>query len=128
MNLKPEQNLVELGLTELVSARDALLQTNPESSKIDDFRNEIIDYIKEWRNSLPVELIIESLCSLGAAPSILYDDNGHFTIGGDGSQNLPTFEVGWETRETVFEGVWYVAPGHWKKTIREALNLYIDNL
>lgn len=117
-------------LHQLVSLRDSLLEeedeTKRDETQIDALAAEITQIITEHQDTLPVEVMLESLTKLGAAPSILYDDNGHFTIGGDGFQNLPDVEL-YETQETVFGGEWMVPAGHWKPTIREALRVYLKD-
>lgn len=95
--------------------------------KIDELSEHVWNQLNLNQDTLPVEFIIESLTSLGSAPSIIYDDNGHFTIGGDGTQNMPTIEDGWETKETEFSGCWWVKPGGWKRSIREALRDYFES-
>lgn len=116
----------------MVLERDKLIDdrredTSGDDERIDALREEIYEALKVHHSTLPVEFIIESLTSLGSAPSILYDDNGHFTIGGDGTQNLPTVEDGFETKETTFNGCWFVKPGGWKRTIREAIKGYFED-
>src|ERR1035437_6322840 len=121
----------DVKLQELINTRKALFSDDEKIQKkndkqIDELAEQVWAFVREHREKLSVEQMIESITHLGAAPSILYDDNGHFTIGGKGHQNLPTFEDGWETKETYFEGGWTVKPGGWKKTIREALSTYLD--
>ena len=117
-----------MSIMALVLRRDELLDNDPDSPEVDALALEIRAYLKKHRDTLSTELILETIAGLGGAPSLIYDDNGHWTIGGDGTQNLPTFEDGWETKETVFQGEWFVEPGHWKPTIREALYQYLDEL
>jgi hypothetical protein len=119
---------VEKQLLELVAKRNALLKkrrTKKNESQVDELAERIWDIIIAYHKGLSIENIIESITSLGGAPSILYDDNGHFTIGEDGSQNLPTFDDDWETKDTTFQAEWWIKPGMWKNTIREALEEYI---
>jgi len=111
-------------IAKLLEERSLILDETPDDERVDLLSEKIWTLLAARQDFLPVEFIIESLTKLGSAPSILYDDNGHFTIGGDGSQNLPTVEEGFETKETYFEGSWVVKPGGWKKTIREALKTY----
>ena len=105
---------------------DEVIQKNNED-EIDKRAEEIRNFIKQYRSELSFEVIVESLTMLGAAPSLLYDDNGHFYIGGDGFQNLPTFDDSWKTKETDFQGTWFVPANGWKETIREALDAYLDS-
>jgi hypothetical protein len=118
-------------LAELIERRQALFSDDEKiqeanDKQIDELAKQIYDLIRQHHSRLSVEAVIEGLTKLGAAPSILYDDNGHFYIGGDGHQNLPTVGDDHLTKETTFEGCWYVEAGGWKKTIREALNSYLD--
>lgn len=114
-------------IQQLVEKRNDLLKNDYDHPMVDILSESIWTSLKESQDQLPVEFIIESLTSLGAAPSILYDDNGHFTIGGDGTQNIPTCGEDFETRETTFEGAWFVKPGGWKRTIREAIKDYFED-
>jgi hypothetical protein len=115
-----------MNLKAKIAARAAIYDANPHNPTVDKIAEEILHYLKENHATLPVEDIIETLTHLGGAPSILYDDNGHFTIGGDGIQNMPTFEDDWKIKETTFQGTWFVEPGGWKDTIREALAAYFE--
>jgi hypothetical protein len=112
---------------QLVDERDNLLKTDRDNPRIDILADKIWIALNEYQDILPVDFIIESLTSLGAAPSILYDDNGHFTIGEDGIQNMPTFGDEHKTKETTFDGTWFVKPGRWKPTIREAIKDYFED-
>jgi hypothetical protein len=112
-------------IEELINKRNVALEVD-DDVLVDRYAEQIFAGLKESQDTLPVEFIIESLTKLGHPPSILYDDNGHFTIGADGSQNLPTIGDEHKTKETCFEGFWTVKPGGWKKTIREAVRAYLD--
>jgi hypothetical protein len=114
-------------IAKMVKERNALLKSDNSDNKVDELSEQIWQTLREFQKDLPLEFIIESLTSLGAAPSVLYDDNGHFTIGEEGSQNMPTFEMDFEEKETAFVGDWIVKPGHWKRSIREALELYFES-
>jgi hypothetical protein len=91
-----------------------------EPKEIDELAEEIERRIKEWRNLLSFEFIMEQLTMLGDAPNLLYDDNGHWAITGEGYQNVVTGEPA--DLETHF----MIEAKHWKNTIREALNDYLD--
>ena len=112
----------------MLSERKILIDADAPDEQINRNAVAILSYLRANQSGLAVDEIIEALTHLGDAPSILYDDNGHFTIGGDGIQNLPTIEDGWATKRTTFEGTWSVEPGGWKCTIREALGAYLSNL
>ena len=96
----------------------------PEIQKeIDDLADQILDSIKRWRNALPFEVIFEELTKLGWAPCLLYDDDGHFAISGEGMQSIPMDEK--QEVGTDWISHW-VQPDGWKDSIREALNYYLD--
>jgi hypothetical protein len=113
-------------IAKLLEERSLILDETPDDERVDSLSEKIWTLLAARQDFLPVEFTIESLTKLGSAPSILYDDNGHFTIGGDGSQNLPTIGDDHKTKETVFDGYWIVKPGGWKKTVREALKAYFQ--
>ena len=60
----------------------------PEDPRCEELRIAIHDFIENNHAELAVENILEGMTSIGAAPSLLYDDNGHFAMGGDGMQGL----------------------------------------
>jgi len=102
-------------IAELLSRRN----TSEDYSK----DKEIIQCIQECQDSLPMEFILESLTSMGHCPSVLYDDNGHFAVEGDGWQKLLLdYDL---NEETTFEGGWVIPGGHWKPTVREALSCFL---
>lgn len=92
-----------------------------EPKEIDELSNQILDSIKKWRNELSFEFIIEELTKLGWAPSLLYDDNGHFSIMSDGVQSVAKID------KEDMELIYFVKKDKWKDSIREALNDYLDN-
>lgn len=116
---------MEEKLRAMMAERDSL-RAFDDDEKSDKLREDILDFIDKHRNALSLEAILEGLTSTGAAPSLLYDDNGHWTVGGDGSQNLPTIGDEHKTKQTTFDGVWIVEAGRWKETVREAVNDYLD--
>ena len=93
---------------------------NPEK-EIDSLGDEILAKIKEWGNLLSLEFILDELSNLGQAPNLLYDDNGHFAITSDGFQNVSSEEEPIDMNMSFF-----VPKESWKKTIREALDFYLD--
>ena len=100
---------------------EALLDyTNSPDKEIDELAVEILDMIKENRNLLPVEFILEELSMLGHAPNLLYDDNGYWAVAYDGYQTVVTEPSDVETSFLVPKKLW-------KNTIREALNVYLDD-
>jgi len=93
--------------------------TNNPEKEIDQLAEEIFAKIKENRNLLPFEFIMEELTMLGQAPNLLYDDNGHFALSGSCFQSIS------EEIDDV-EMFLLVPKNNWKNTIREALNVYLD--
>ena len=110
-------------LNVVVPIRNACLKTSIDTL-IDNLGNFIKWYVKKYRDELTFEEIIHTLTGLGEAPSLLYDDNGNYALGYTGSQNMLDPET--FTEETMFEGQWIIPPNGWKKSIREALNDYLD--
>jgi hypothetical protein len=91
-----------------------------ENPKIDTLADEIFEKIKVWKYSLPFEFIIEELTKLGQSPCLLYDDNGHFAISGDGVQSI---SIDIEDQELIH----FIEKDMWKDSIREALDHYLNN-
>ena len=90
--------------------------------KIDDFGEKIRDLIFKHNAELPFEFVIEELTKLGEAPCILYDDNGHFAITGDGMQTVCS---GDEPMDCDLQ--FSVEAECWKDTMREALEHYLNS-
>jgi len=95
----------------------------PEPKEIDEFAKEIRESINKRKNELPVDFILESLTMLGDAPQLVYDDNGHFAISGDGLSSVPMTDSGKFEESESFTTI--VEPEQWHNTIREALNHYL---
>jgi hypothetical protein len=91
-----------------------------DNKEIDKLSKEIIFLIKEHRNELTLEFIFEQLTKLGYTPNLLYDDNGRFAIVSDSFQSLPDDEP------SDINLHFFVSTEHWKKSIKEALNYYLD--
>lgn len=88
--------------------------------EIDQLGDEIYSLIKQWKDKLQFEFIIEELTKLGAAPNLMYDDNGHFAISGDSFNNISDDII--DMYMTVF-----LQKNMWKNTIREALDYYLND-
>lgn len=92
-----------------------------EPKEIDELSLEIYNTIKDNQDSLEVDFIIESLTELGSAPNILYDDNGNFAVVGDGFQT-----VSYGNEPVDIEMSFFIEKDKWKKTIREAIKIYLN--
>lgn len=91
-----------------------------EPKEIDILGEEILMLLQQNFDKLPVDFIIEELTKLGHAPSVVYDDNGHFAVTGDGYASI--------SDEPQNAGCFmYVSKSQWKLTIREALRHYMFN-
>ena len=90
------------------------------SEEIDSLEKEIYKKIKEWKDFLSFEFIIDKLTKLGHAPNLLYDDNGNFAITGDGFQTVPI------NGPCDMEMSFFIEKDKWSPTIREALNKYLN--
>lgn len=71
--------------------------------------------------SITPDKVLEQLESLGFAPCLMSDDNGHWALTSDGFQNVPKDENPADISITAF-----VEAKNWKKTIREAILIYLD--
>ena len=94
--------------------------TIEEPKEIDELSDTIYKLLFNGRNELPFEFIIDELTKLGQAPCLLYDDNGHFAITGDGMQSI---SVDIDDQELTH----FIEKDMWKDTIREALDYYLNN-
>lgn len=95
--------------------------TSEYPEDIDTLADQVLDCIKKWRYALPFEFILEELTHLGWAPCLLYDDNGHFAISGEGMQSISP-EGADDCHLSHF-----VEKDMWQDSIRGALNYYLDN-
>lgn len=94
----------------------------PWNPIIDDLGVQIYNLIEDNYNNLPLELVLEELSKLGHAPSLLYDDNGHWSIATDGYQSIPP-----DSEPCDIESVFVVKEKDWFNTINEALQNYFEN-
>ena len=113
MNITAAINIMQLN-----NRRSNILAKNYDTN-VDEITNTILDLIKEHRDLLCLEFILEELTKLGWCPNLIYDDNGHFAISCD-SYGQVNEEVD-DMTTTVF-----ASKDHWKPTIREALNYFLD--
>ncbi|MEK7103742.1 MAG: hypothetical protein AAB870_05325 [Patescibacteria group bacterium] len=90
-------------------------------NEVFEIGNDIYKDLRQHFDNLPVDFIIETTTKLGAAPNVLYDDNGHFCIGGDGFGPVAS---GDHKIEGMVGGI-LVESKMWKPTIREALRVYL---
>jgi len=72
--------------------------------------------------STDVDITLERLTEIGHCPSLVYDDNGHWAIGYNG-----TFSVR-HSPDADYKGSVYIETECFKPTIREAVEYYIMNL
>jgi len=90
-----------------------------QEKEIDDLEEQILNLINQDKDSLPIDFIIEELTKLGWAPSLLYDDNGHFAVTADGYQTITE-----GTSDVTI--MCFIPKDYWKDSIREALNYFLD--
>jgi hypothetical protein len=93
-----------------------------DSEKVDELRDEIQRLISENFEVLPFDFILVHFTKFGEAPSLLYDDNGHFAVSGDGFQEVP---LGNDPETIVISTL--VKQEYWKKSPKEALKYYMNN-
>lgn len=88
--------------------KDELLQDNTVK---------IFTFIKDHKDILCFEEILEIIVHTGRCPSLLYDDNGNWCICEEGSQDM---------EEVKFINHYIEDLNSWKPTIREALYYYLN--
>ena len=110
----------------LLASRSKLLEKDYNDPKVDDMTKEIIQAIKIDFDNLDSDYIIESYTKLGASPSILYDDNGFFSIQSNGTQDLPVDDKG---NEKLVQNISFFIDDKesWKPTIKEAIKYWIEH-
>ncbi len=113
-------------IQDYINERRALIAADGDEETVDAMAALIQAALRDHQESLPVEFILESLTSLGAAPSLIYDDNAHWTVGGDGHQSMIFDED--RSKETIFNAGWIVPPNRWRKSIREAVRDYLGTM
>ena len=88
--------------------------------EMDKLSDTIWAHIREHRSVLPLEFILEELTVLGGSPYLVYNDNGYFAMTEDGFNSV-------NSGEPVDSAInCFVYASQWKKTIREALDNYLD--
>ena len=117
-NLNTRMNLDKKYVDVLINRRIELVDIELEENT-----KEIKKHIKQHKDEMEIDCLIEAFTHIGLAPSILYDDNGHFAICGDGFQ---TISIDDEPIDTDLS--FYILKEDWKPTIREAINHYIETL
>jgi hypothetical protein len=115
-----EENLECIELAEKRYEADHLVKDRQK--RTDLMRLNVLEYIRINHSQMMVDTIIEGLTSTGDAPSVLYDDDGHFAVESEGIQGVMLEDE----RFGKFDGTWFTTKESWKPTIREALNYYLD--
>jgi hypothetical protein len=117
-------NKTELKIKDLSDLRYKFLEKEDRMNdiEIDELADKILYLIKENINKLSFEFIFEELTKLGWAINLVYDDNGHFAVSGNGYQSLP--EKMEETDDIVMYS--FVEKDSWKDSIREALKKFLE--
>lgn len=113
-------------LINLITVRKSYLDKEGEDDTVDSLTREILATISRGRDELSFEDMFEACTHLGQAPTLLYDDNGHFAVGYTGMQSMSLDPEEDYARENTFDGAWILPPNSWKKTVREALYNYLD--
>lgn len=98
---------------------ESMSYTIEEPKEIDELSEKIIEKIVTGREFLEIDFIIESITHLGAAPNLLYDDNGYFAMTSDGYQTVVS-----ESPADI-ETSFLVPARKWKPNIREAVIYYL---
>lgn len=87
---------------------------------IDRLGKAISKHIKNHFDDLEFDFIFDELTKLGDAPSLIYDDNGHFAISSIGIQS-----VSCEDFPADFEATMFIKAKDFRDTPKEALKAYI---
>lgn len=93
---------------------------NPDSEDaIDKLADAIMEMIRENYLSLPFDFILEELTKLGDAPSLIYDDDGHWAI--------PSSSFGTAVLEKSddYSVTFFIDKDQWFDSIRGALEHYL---
>jgi len=106
----------------LVKQRKLLQSRKPKSPDIDKVEKDVLWLFWKKPYDYDVDFMLETLTEFGHAPNLVYDDNGLFAVTCDGYQPVVTGRQKIEGAMTVF-----VEKPQWKKTIRQALNHYIND-
>ena len=72
----------------LLDERDALYKLDNDSKRVDGIQKEISTAIRKNFDQYAVDFILETWTRFGAAPNVIYDDNGLFAVTGDGYQKV----------------------------------------
>lgn len=91
--------------------------------EIDKLGLKIEKLITKNYKKLPFEFIFDELTKLGQAPNLLYDDNGHFCITGDGIQTVNHIDN--DEGKGDVELIFKTEKEEWFDTIQEALYNYL---
>jgi len=130
-------------LVDLVNERNSFLDkyhnsvdenfnyTIDEPKEIEEIKNEIIEYIKEHKDTLAVDVILEALTNLGDEPSVLYNGEGLFCIASLSETYVDESfldEMSEDAYDRYLDETDHNIPvERWYETVREALDYYIKN-
>lgn len=113
--------ITKSGILELVARRNELLEEEDVPSEVDIIQYNIVKSFKNNFRLYDVDFILEVLTQFGAAPCLVYDDNGMFAVSGQGFQPVVSGDQLIEGSLEVF-----VEKEMWKPSIREALKYYLS--
>jgi len=118
---------LDYNLKYLMRLRQMLIdQGKVDSPESNELMKQIDEYIYENRKDLSIDFILEGLASIGDAPSLLYDDEGHWAIGMEGIQNVGfDFDHKDPKSKANFDSTWFLNREDWKDSIREAIVWYL---
>ena len=113
-------------LKALIEMREEAISADNTEEK-DALYDKIRDYLLDQYQYLSVEDILEADASIGGCMSLLYDDNGHWAIGTDGTQNIDLdFDEKKPEDNCDFYGTWFLQKDDWKDSVKEAVNHYFE--
>lgn len=107
-------------LAQKIAQRSDMLDAQQDVAAI---TNEIWTFIHTYRAELTFESIFEGMTHLGAAPQLVYDDNGLFAVSCDGMS--PVFA---DDKAHDMDITTYTKADQWSDTVRGALYHLLDTL
>ncbi len=105
----------------LIKERLFLIKAGIGDKEVDQIQKKISNYIRKYPDEFEVDFILETWTHFGAAPQLVYDDNGYFAVTDAGY-----FPVVFGKQKIEGSMQIVVEKKQWKKTIREAVKYYLN--
>lgn len=114
-----EKKPLEKQITALLNKRMRCLR-NKVDKTADAIQEAIYFYLNDGFDDLSVDFIIETITKLGAAPQLVYDDNGQFAVSDTGMAPVVYDD---EKLTGIMTSI--IDKDSWFPTIRQALKYYL---